>query len=195
MRIVVLISALLWIGCQPITPQTNTSNKYFNLSGFAQELLISQAKDKNSVVKITQVNNVEERNSGFYPDSSFWAIELSSLLNANLNKPSLSDAYSIQSNVSEKNSNLLKTVYTASPETNAHITLLEVKYLKNPKEVRQIIAFIKSENSVYNTHQVINLWLNKYGSQLLIDSIYMQGFNKTVLLDSMKYSSKVVVVR
>ena len=195
MKILILLSALLWIGCQPITPPTNSTDKYFNLSGFVQELLIAQTKLKSNVVKITQVNNVEERNSSIKADSTFWAIELSPLLNVDLNKPSLADAYSVQSNVSENSSNLLKTVFTALPESKTNITLLEVKYLKNPTNIREVIAHIQSENSVYTTHQVINLWLNKYGNQLLIDSIYMQGFNKTILLDSMKYSSKVLVVR
>ena len=195
MRLLVILSVFLWIGCQPIETQTNSTDKYFDLPHFSQELLKAQINTKSKVVKITQVNKVEEKNNINKADSAFWATELSPLLNEELNRPSLIDAYSIQNDIPEQTSNLLKTVYTALPNTHTDIKWLEIKYLDTPKNIRQITARFRSENSVYTTEQVVNLWVNKYGNLLLIDSINTQGYNKTILLDSMKYCSKVVVIR
>ena len=194
MRFITIVSLLLWMGCKPISVQIESTDSYFDLPGFSQKILVSQIKAKSKVLKTIQVNAIEEQNN-LLADSLFWATELSPLLKGNLNKPSLADGYSVQKDISEQSSNLLKTVYTALPETHTSITSLEIKYLGTDTEVRQIVAQFESKNSVYTTEQVVQLWINKYGNQLLIDSISTQGFNKTILLDSMKYYSKVVVIR
>ena len=195
MRIFILFISLLWAGCQPITSNISSNEAYFDLPGFAQELLETQVKGQGQVVKTIQVNQIQDISIIDNPDSIFWATELFPLLNGNINKPSLINAYSVQQDIPDELSNLLKTVYTALPESNTTIKKLEIKYLDSPKEIRQVIVFIDNKNSVYNTQQVIQLWTNKYGSKLLIDSLVTKGFNKTILLDSMKYSSKVVIIR
>lgn len=195
MRIFILFISLLWAGCQPITSNISSNEAYFDLPGFAQELLETQVKGQGQVVKTIQVNQVQELSIIDNPDSIFWATELFPLLNGNINKPSLINAYSVQQDIPDESSNLLTTVYIALPESNTTIKKLEIKYLVSIKEIRQVIVFIDNKNSVYNTQQVIQLWTNKYGSKLLIDSLVTEGFNKTILLDSMKYRSKVVIIR
>ena len=195
MRIFILFISLLWAGCQPITSNISSNEAYFDLPGFAQALLETQVQGQGQVVKTIQVNQIQDISIIDNPDSIFWATELFPLLNGNINKPSLINAYSVQQDMPDESSNLLKTVYTALPESNTTIKKLEIKYLDSPKEIRQVIVFIDNKNSVYNTQQVIQLWTNKYGSKLLIDSLVTEGFNKTILLDSMKYSSKVVINR
>ncbi len=194
MRLLTLLSLVLWMGCNPIATQIDSTNSHFDLPGFSEKLVASHIKAKSKVVKSTQVNAIKEKNS-VITDSIFWTIELSSLLNEDINKPSLTDAYSVQKGIPDKSSNLLKTIYTALPKTHTNITLLEIKYLGTEAEVRQINARFERKNLVYTTEQFVQVWVNRYGNQLLIDSISTQGFNKTILLDSMKYYSKVVVIR
>lgn len=195
MRLLTIFISLFIFGCQPLSSQKEIKPVYFDMPGFSQELLASQVMAKSKVVKRTVVNGAQEKQDIAKADSSFWATELYLLINENINKPSLVDAYTIQKDVSEDSSNLKKTVYTALPESNAVIKKLVIKYLNNPSEIRQIFAEVSNSNSVYTTHQTFELWVNKYENQLLIDSLINIGFNKTILLDSMTYSSKVVVVR
>lgn len=194
MRASFLIISLLWVGCQPISNKIKPTDKYFDLPGFTKALIESQVGAKNQITKITNVNRSEEKSSMDTTDSLFWATELFPLLSAELNKPSLFDAYRIQQNIPDTSSNLIKTVYSALPKSNAIIKKIEIKYLGTISEVRQIIALIDNKNLVYNTHQKIHLWTNKYGNKLRVDSLVTEGFNKTILMDSMKYYSKVVVV-
>ncbi len=193
-KLATLLIPLLLIGCYSTTSKVNTTAKYFDLPGFTKKLLVRQVVAHNKVIKASQVNKVSETIVIDSADSLFWATELFPLLNETLNNPSLPDSYLVKQHVPEASSNLLKIEYTAMPNTSARIKKLEVKYLTNPSEIRQIIAVIESNNSVFNTQQIVQLWVNKYGNQLFIDSLQMEGFNKTILLDSMHYSSKIVVI-
>lgn len=187
------------IGCTP-EPKTDSINKYFDLPGFTQSLIKNQASSNRSVSKKSTVNSRTEKQIIGQTDSLFWTNELTFLLNSNLNIASLIDAYNIQENIPDSGSNLLKTIYTSLPESNGIVKKLEIKYLDDLSEVRQIIIEIENTNSVYSTQKKIRLWVNNFPvstkehvGQLKIDSIITTGFNKTIFLDSMIYSSVLVV--
>jgi hypothetical protein len=195
MRLWVIIISVLWLGCQPIIPNNSSTDKFFDLPEFSQKLIESHVVAQSSVIKKTSVNEKEEISNLNITDSLFWATELYPLLVGDLNRPSLIDAFKIEEDIPETTSNLKKIIYTSLPEANTNIQRIEIKYLHTIDEVRYVKAQIHTNNSVYNTEQSIQLWTNRYGKQLFIDSVITFGFNKTILLDSMTYTSKVVVLR
>lgn len=182
---------LLLAGCQSVIPEKETINKYFDLPSFTRDLISVQAKVSSPVTKIMGVNGVGETILIDHPDSLFWANELSPMLSGTINKPSLVDAYLVEENVPDEFSNLLKTTYTAKPETNTIIKKLEIKFLKSIDEIRQVHAFVDNQNLIYSTQLEVHLWVNRREKSLLVDSIITSGFNKTIFLDSMKYKTAV----
>lgn len=193
MRILIFFISVIGISFQPVSTNQVAKGKYFDLASFTQILVENQVVANTHITKTTNVNGVEEIIEIGKADSLFWTTELFLLLNANINKPSLIDSYSIEKDINEETSNLLKTIYTALPEAKTEIKKIEFKYLNTQNEIRQVLAVINTKNSVYSTKQTVEMWVNKYGNKLLIDSLVTTGYNKTILLDSMRYSSKVVV--
>jgi len=193
MKKLIIILSLFAVGCKPTVTETNTIDPFFDLASFTQNLLKTHSLLLNTVTKTSFANNLTEQIEIATTDSVFWKAELAPLLSINLNKPSLKDAYTIETDIPDKTSNLLKTVYTALPKSKTPIKKLEIKYLNTPSEIRSVIAVIKNENLVYSSKQEIILWTNKYGNHLQIDSLIFRGYNKTILLDSMVYESKVAI--
>ncbi len=193
MRNIVFILLLLAAQCTAPTPKVKPVRPYFDITPFAKSLISTQAIESGSVVKTTMVNGLKEEIQVAKTDSLFWAVELHTLVIANINKPSLEGAYLVEEQVNEPNSNLLQTIYTALPNTQSKVKKLIIKYLGQPKEIRQIWVELETNNPVYATNQRIHIWLNEYNGQLKIDSLISSGFNKTIFLDSMVFSSKVVV--
>ncbi|MCF6361518.1 MAG: hypothetical protein L3J29_12250 [Cyclobacteriaceae bacterium] len=191
MRILGFLSTLLVMQCTSPEANTGSSASYFDVTSFTQNLIEQQFQRGASVVKTTNVNGVIEERLISDTDSLFWVTELTPLLNADINKPSLKEAYLVEIEVEEVNSNLLKTIYSAQPSLKSKVKLIEIKYLGKPEEVRQIFAVMQTDNPVYSTHQSIHIWINNQEGKLIIDSLKIEGFNKTVLLDSMVYSSTI----
>lgn len=194
MRKFLLLTFISVVACQQVSKQEGTAEPYFRINDFVNTLIQSQAQSGNKVHKLTIANGIDEVVEISEPDSAFWKTELTPLLSADINKPSLFDAYTIKEGASEETSNLLRTIYDAKPKVDVSVKRLEIKYLNKPTEVRQIIATINKDNPVYNSYQKINLWTNKYGGKLLIDSMNVTGYNKTVFQDSLVYQTKLKVL-
>lgn len=189
MRKLLLFYLVLVVQCTTSTQKEPKIKKYFDIIDFTQALIQNQS-NAHVIARIkTQVNGIKEAFEKTKTDSTFWATELFMLLQMDINKPSLLTAYSVQEHIPEPNSNLLKTIYVALPTTSYKVKKIEIKYLAKPHEIRQISGVIEIDNPVYVTHQAFHIWLNKQGEKILVDSLITSGFNKTIFLDSMVYSS------
>jgi len=193
MRKIFFLLFIIMAGCKPTDSQSDI-NQYFDLDSFVHQLIVNQTTVGNyHVIKTSVANGVEEHTEIEKTDSLFWVTELTPLIKADINKPSLVDAYKISDGLKEQNSNLQKLVYSEKPETNADVIRLEIKYLDNTNDVRQVVAWTGTQNPVYSAKQKIDLWVNRYKNTLLIDSLSVKGYNKTLLQDSLLYQSKTIV--
>jgi len=193
MRYALILFIFISVKCTTPEPSKLGKNKYFDIPSFTQSIIKHQSETQVTVLKKSNINGLQEENLLKIADSSFWATELFLLLNADINKPQLQTAFTIEEHITETKSNLLKTVYTALPKTHSKIRKIEFKYLNSSEEIRQIIVELATNNTVYSTQQSTHVWLNKTEDTLLIDSLVTRGFNKTIFLDSMKYSSTVLI--
>lgn len=194
MRKLSVVLLIVVSSCQLASDNKKEVRSYFDLNGFIHQLITDQlSASKYPVIKTSIANGTEEQVVVEKPDSLFWNTELTPLIKADINKPSLVDSYKINDGLKEQNSNLKKLVYSAKPETNTDVIRLEIKYLENIAEVRQVVVWVETKNPVYSARQKIDLWVNRYKNQLLIDSLSIKGFNKTLLQDSLQYKSKLIV--
>ncbi len=193
MRCSILWVALISMGCASPAPNKNEVKAYFDITSFTQQLITQQSKIGSAVFIKNIVNENTEERMVVNPDSLFWATELNPLLTSDINKPSLLDAFKVEVGVKETNSNLLKTIYSVLPGVNSNVKLIEIKYLGQPDEVRQIYVVMKTDNPVYSSHQSIHVWVNSQEGKLIIDSLKTEGVNKTILLKPMNYSTTISV--
>jgi len=191
MKYSILWVALISMGCT--SPKTNKVNAYFDITSFTHQLIAQQSKNGSSVFVKNMVNNTTDERIEGNTDSLFWVTELTPLFNADINKPSLLDAYKVEEGVKEANSNLLKTIYSVLPKAKSKVKRIEIKYMGHLSEVRQIYVVMETDNPVYSSHQSIYVWINNLEGKLIIDSLKTEGFNKTILLKPMNYSTSIRV--
>lgn len=182
--LVVLIILGSLVNCTPPNTTKLLDYEYFDVSNFAVNLLANQSKTGTSVQKIVSINGAEETKLIGQPDSSFWRIELAGLLAIDLNKPSLVDAYYIETGEQDGASNLLFDTYVAKDPESAVIKKLGIYYWQDKQEIRKIEFKAGSSNFLLKEEQDFTLWVNRYSGVLLIDSVknsvHSQQFGKQV---------------
>ena len=179
-----LILLLSLVNCTPPNTTSLSDYEYFDVEGFASNLLIDQYRAGKTVLKTVSINGEEETNKIVHPDSSFWAIELAGLLAIDLNKPSLIDAYNIENGGQDEDSNLLVDTYIAKNPLSVQVQKIKIFYWLDKQEVRKIEFNTSSVNILLKEEIDFVLWVNRYSGVLLIDSVetnvYSQQFGKKV---------------
>ena len=159
--LVVLIILGSLVNCTPPNTTKLLDYEYFDVSNFAVNLLANQSKTGTSVQKIVSINGAEETKLIGQPDSSFWRIELAGLLAIDLNKPSLVDAYYIETGEQDGASNLLFDTYVAKDPESAVIKKLGIYYWQDKQEIRKIEFKAGSSNFLLKEEQDFTLWVNR----------------------------------
>jgi hypothetical protein len=172
MRVLLVIClGLGLVGCSPPETTAIADYSYFDAAGFARSLLASQVKSGKMVKKTVAVNGIEESKIVEDPDSLFWAIELSDLLAADLNKPSLRNAYVVKLATEDTESNLLINSFVAVEPERVAIQELNVFYWQDKAAIRKIRMKSRSSNVLSHMLKDYIIWMNEYDGTLTIDSI------------------------
>ena len=158
-------------GCEPPNTVSKSDYEYYDVTGFAAELIANQSTASKSAVKTVDINGEFETKTIEQPDSSFWAIELSGLLSIDLNKPSLFDAYSVQDRQQDDSSNLLFDAYYAKNPESTEVKSINIYYVEEKQEVRKIEFKAGNTNLLLKESQNFSIWINRYNDKLLIDSV------------------------
>lgn len=190
----ILVILVLIVACQPVKTPTSTITKYFEIREFLSELVIATAKHPRTTKVNSMVNGIKDTLLVNAPDSLFWAEKLGPFLNINLNKPGLIDAYEIANNRKDSTSNLLVTTYSLKNGYKSSVKKVKLKYLNQPEHLRYLLLELETNNPVYQSHQQLQLWLQGSNSNgvALLDSLHINGYTKTIFLDSMHYTTQVL---
>ena len=172
MRAGLIVGLAIWtLGCSPPESTAVADYSYFDVRGFASSLLADQLASGKTVDKTVTANGVDETQKFATPDSAFWATDMNILLETDLNKPSLRNAYSVTLGLEDKASNLLINLYEAVNSEEVAVQAVSVFYWQEESEVRKIQISRGSSNVLSTTSQDVTCWVNKYNGVLLIDSI------------------------
>jgi hypothetical protein len=187
MRLLILIFTITLFGCQP-QPQQEAKQLWFNLPGLVDVLVLNMSAQSRPATKFFRLNSEKEAKEYESSDSTFWATELAKLKEINLNSPQVRDIISIKRSIKDDKSNLLINEYSVAANNMTALKKLKIYYLTDTSEIRKIYAELSSNNFIEKSATKINLWLNSYNNQLLIDSLEIMVEDRTLMQSPREYT-------
>ena len=186
MRFTILLLSISLFGCSH-EPQPGVSLLWFDLPNVVDELVVNMNTKNHKTIKTFILNSDIETKTFNSTDSAFWALELAKLKEIDLNSPRIRDVLSLESSIKDENSNLLIDEYMMPEGGTSSLKKLDVYYLKDTTEIRQIYVELNSDNLISSSGTKINLWVNRYDEKLLIDSLQIVGCDKTFMQPEREY--------
>ena len=193
MRNLFLLGLLSLIACQ----QESTSQVEkidFNLPQFTRVVINNMDNRRADVIKSFTLNGQSEEIVFQATDSLFWSKELEWLKRTDLMAPKYQGVLSVSEGAKDNNSNLLVNRFSATDQ-DIDLRDLEVFYLDEISQVRLIRLKFGTSNFIADSEGQITVWLNKYGDQLLIDSLIASGKDKVLFQDERNYETRLRRIR
>lgn len=184
----VFIVALL-IGCTNNRAVNELNSVQLNLPEFTRTLATNMAEVKLKISKTFVLNETSETKNYTESDSLFWTKELAILEKIDLNSPQLSGTFKVEKGLQDQFSNLLIDKYSFTTDTDLGISRMAIYYLDNPEDIRKISAEFSSNNFIAKSNSKFNIWMNRYGDNLLIDSLEIVSEDKTFMQPARNYLS------
>ncbi|WP_303309769.1 hypothetical protein [Hymenobacter sp. BT730] len=172
---------LLLTACTPDAgaPKPAIRSRYFNLKGFldAQATLLNQQRP--AVEKHVQLRNGQEETTRV-PQVD-WTKELQIFYQADITKPALRGAYTIDSVVTADG--LLRRTYARRPGIENPVRTLTV--VTAGPQVRDVQAVITQDNPLFFSEKQFEL----HAQQNKLAAYQVRGVQKLVLFDTLRYSA------
>lgn len=165
----------------------NENSVQLDLPKFAQTLANNMANRPLNISKTFVLNEISETKIYTQSDTSFWVKELIILENIDLNSPQLNGTFEIVKGLEDQFSNLIIDKYTFTPENEIGIKKLLVYYLDVPGDIRHIKAELSTANLISKSSSELSIWMNRYGEDLLVDSLEVISTNKTLMQPARNY--------
>lgn len=155
---------------------------YFDFDSLVNVQVEKLSEAKATVSKKTFLN--EENDSiAFVPNAEQWKNELNELAQLDvINKPSFKTAYHF-TDAKDDHSNL--QVRTYSTTSKSPVAWVKFYFLKNFKKLKKIESIYHEENTMVTSQK--KLWID-FDDSLQIAHYHIQGFQKMILNDSVKFS-------
>lgn len=163
-----------------------STKAYYNIDSLIDTQVEYLTKAKAFIVKTASIDSARDE-SKFTPDSTVWAHELEVFRHLDeINKSIYADAYQVIDGENDPHSNLTIRVYRAKRE--APITELKMYYYNTFDRLKRIEATVKETNALYYTRRKLVLELDDFDSKTVLHRYAIQGIQKMILSDSVRFS-------
>ena len=176
----IFLFALVLTSCEK-KPVSKIDNQWFDLPAFVSSLTLDMSQRGPLVSKTFELNNEIETKEFNNTDSAFWAKQLTVLREIDLNSPQLRGSIKGTEGLQDEQSYLLIDSYILESSIDVPLKKLSIYYLDEPSDIRKITAELDSDNFIAHSETKVDLWLNRYGEQLLIDSLIIIGEDITLM--------------
>jgi hypothetical protein len=183
----VLLSCIV---CQP--KSTSNQEKFFDLESFIDKLVGELSSDNYRLHKQTVIDDSVETVT-IIPDSPGWHKELSIFKTADIHKPGLREYY--EKSVLDTGNVIIEN-YRLREKAESETLFLQIERIKKTMGIRLIKASQRTNNPIYYSRRKLYMEFHFTDDDgMLLDSFAVQGFQKMVLQDSVKYftSGKILV--
>ena len=186
--LLIIIWALAIISCQK---KEVAIKKYFSVDSLIDHQVKFLIATGASVTKSAFIDNASDK-STFKPDEEGWRSELAVFRHLEImNKPIYADSYEEIDGMEDDNSNLKVRVFNA--KSNVPVKQLKIYYQTNPHVVRKIEAYLDEQNSLYYTSRRFSMEMDEFKDKLVLSQYEIQGVQKMILRDSVKFSISSVI--
>lgn len=177
---------ILFVSCsnEDKTSESGQEKVFFDLKGFVEQQIDVLNRTKPSVVKNVAMG--QARNQLKTKDID-WAKELELFIQADLNKPALKQSYTIQRPDS------LTYLYISKEKDRLPVQELKI-VLDSPSGLPiQINATLKSENKLYSSAKVLEMYSEKQLDGIHIKKYKISGFQKLAFMDAKPFEVEVTL--
>ena len=180
-HIIFLLVGLVISSCNLQEDQSSAGNKeYFDLNGLLTSQLALLDSLKPTLEKTVTIAGKTEQASSI-PDSLLWGRELAFFFDSDINRSVLQGAYE-----KAESSGSLMYEYKAKEEQRDGVERLEVNLEGNYETPTKIRIDFKEKNAVFSAAKKLTLNLSPESAR--IESYRIEGLNKIVLKDTLKYT-------
>ncbi len=186
-----LVVALAWLGAC-----TAREKKYIKAYTDLDSLVTAQVTalqgEKKDLRKKAWLNEVGS-DTTYKPDSLAWANELSIFRQLDaLNKPTFRNAYVSETGTDTK-SNL--TVLSLTSNKNSTVPYIRFYYLNKPANLKKVEARFEESNALYATYRDMEMHFEEINGKPLLKSFRIEGTQKMMLADSVRFGMEAEVQR
>lgn len=178
---VVAITALI-TSCSKPAPQAKKT--FVDIDSLINEQLAVLHERNYALAKAVEVGTDRDE-TRYTPDSAQWKIELEIFRQIDqINKPTFKDAYQV-SDARDTNSNLTVTTLQATRPTP--VSMLKIYFLRGRQDIRKIEAIVKDDNPVYRNDRKLTIELEPVNEQLILHRYRIEGSQKMIMNDSVRF--------
>ncbi len=173
---------LLTAGCVQTEP---ANKKEFDFDALLDEQ-VSLLSQSGAVLEKSAVMESQGSDTTFLPTADGWQKELELFRQMDLlNKPANLLSFVKQDSIKDSKSNLRIREYTS---TSAPLSQMKIYYLDNINRIRRIEAVITDKNLLHMTQQRLQLNFEEDNQRPLLNSYAIEGYEKMILSDTVRYS-------
>jgi len=176
-----LLVLTLFLSCQKNSAHADS---YFDSLVMAQVAHLSNVKA--SVAKKATLDGKEDQ-STFTPDSTTWENELGIFRQLSVfERPAYRQAYRVEDGMKDAKSNLIVRRYQATQLVP--VPELRFYYFNQFRNLKKIEAIYRQQNLLYSTTRHLNMEFEDVGGKPILITYGIEGVQKMVLGDSVKFS-------
>lgn len=143
---------------------------------------VKHLKGKYELNKFVFIDEKEEH-MRIVPDSTRWASELEVFrLIDQINKPAFRSNYDVTES-RDTNSNLTVREISLRPGTEAPVLGVKFYYLRDPSDLRRIVAMVGTDNALYTKMQVFTIEFEPVNGVQLVQRYRIEGTEQMVMDD------------
>lgn len=184
--ILILIGVLVFFSsCRKV--QQIDSEQYFSVDQLVDEQIGLFLLQQSALDKLAIINN-DSAQVALTPDSLAWNNEFQIIKAMDINKPALIGQYKVEQR-DDPNSNLTILSYQARNK-NLKIESLEIYYLNSIDNIKYIEIEGRQTNSIFELFKKVNLTFDKTNDKLMLEEYTVEGYQKMLLQDQVKFYIK-----
>ncbi len=173
---------LLTAGCVQTEP-ANKKEFDFDVLLDEQVRLLSQS---GAVLEKSAMMEGQTSDTTFLPTAEGWQKELELFRQMDLlNKPANLRSFVKRDSIKDSKSNLRIREYTSA---SAPLSQMKIYYLDNFSRLRRIEAVINDRNLLHMTQRRLQLYFEEDNQKPLLNSYAVEGYEKMILSDTVRYS-------
>ncbi len=182
-RLNTILIAILLSSC--LKQPENVAINYFNLDSLLVEQKAHFMLNNMQLEKWAFVDEDTSQNT-YTPDSLGWKDELAFFNKMNINKPVLQGVYK-ESVENDVNSNLKVKSFIPQHGADVEVQYLKLYYLNELSNLKKIEALYLENNPIYKSERKFTLLFEEKSGSSLIDRFFVEGSQKMILKDSVKF--------
>jgi hypothetical protein len=185
MKIINYVNCILIFLLAACSQEQKISEKYFDFDGLIDEQISQLSQRMRVLDKIAEMSGISS-DTTFLPSVKGWGSELEIFRQLEIiNKPIYRDVYRVEDPLEDPKSNLKIRQFEAA---SAPVPSIRFYYQDNFSHLKKIEAVINEKNVLYATRRVMVIEFDEEDGERLITRYGMNGFQKMILRDTVRFS-------